>query len=275
MACHSIRRMGAPGLALSLFLAAPTSAQEAPPAAGSCVPHGNIARIVEMPERLVYATLETRDRKSGALTMYLATLLQEIVFAFVAPDSTIPLPSYSFTMLLHKDGRLTDVQPVESYIPSSLAEATIRAIDSTSKLGGIGPVFLEMETDPLPLQMVFRLNDRKRETNVPFYQMRFPAYFEYETDKPALVARGSPSPRYPPELRELNIEGEVLLQLVVDTMGRADMSTLRLLGPPRVYREFVRAVFDVIPKMRFLPAERRGCKVKQLIHLPFAFKLNR
>ena len=267
--------MGAPGLALSLCLTGPTSAQQAPPAAAPCEPHGNIARVVEMPERPVHATLETRDRKSGALTMYLATLLQEIVFVFVPPDSTVPLPSYSFTMLLHKDGRLTDARPVESYIPSSLAEATIRAIDSTSKLGGIGPVFLEMETNPLPLQMVFRLNDRKRETNVPFYKMRFPAYFEYETDKPALVAPGSPSPRYPSELREANIEGEVLVQFVVDTMGSADMSTFRLLGPPRVYREFVRAVFDVTPKLRFHPAEHRGCKVKQLVQLPFAFKLNR
>jgi protein TonB len=131
-----------------------------------------------------------------------------------------------------------------------------------------------MEEDPLPLQMVFRLNDRKRETNVPFYKMRFPAYFEYETDKPALAAPGNPSPRYPHELRELNIEGEVLVQFVVDTMGRADMSTFRLLGPPRVYREFVRSVLNVLPKMRFTPAERRGCKVKQLVQLPCAFKLN-
>jgi len=267
--------MGAPAFALSLFLAAPTSAQQAPPAAAPCVPHGNIARVGEMLERPVYATLETRDRKSGPLTMYLATLLQEIVFVFAPPDSTAPLLSYSFTMLLHQDGRLTDVQPVEPYIPSSLAKATIRAIDSTSKLGGIGPVFLEMETDPLPLQMVFRLNDRKRDTNVPFYKMRFPAYFDYETDKPAIAAPGGPSPRYPPKLREMNIEGEVLVQLVVDTMGRADMSTLRLLGPSRAYPDFVRAVFDVIPKMRFLPAQRRGCKVEQLIHLPFAFRVNR
>ena len=123
--------------------------------------------------------------------------------------------------------------------------------------------------------MVFRLDARKSELNVPFYRLRFPAYLEYETDKPALSVPGNAPPKYPPELREANIEGEVLVQFVVDTLGRADMRTFRLLGPPRVYREFLQAVIDALPKMRFTPALYRGCKVKQLVQLPFAFKLRR
>jgi hypothetical protein len=31
----------------------------------------------------------------------------------------------------------------------------------------------------------------------------------------------------------------------------------------------------VLPKMRFFPAERRGCKVRQLVQLPFGFRLSR
>jgi hypothetical protein len=65
------------------------------------------------------------------------------------------------------------------------------------------------------------------------------------------------------------------VQFVVDTLGRADMRTFRLLGPRQVYREFLQAVIDVLPRMRFSPPLYRGCKVKQMVQLPFAFKLNR
>ena len=65
------------------------------------------------------------------------------------------------------------------------------------------------------------------------------------------------------------------MQFVVDTLGLADMRTVRLLGPRQVYREFLQAVIDVLPKMRFSSAVYRGCKAKQMVQLPFAFKLNR
>ena len=40
---------------------------------------------------------------------------------------------------------------------------------------------------------------------------------------------GQPAPRYPDMLRSANVEGEVLAQFVVDTTGRADMSTFKVL----------------------------------------------
>ena len=205
--------------------------------------------------------------------MYLATLLQEVALRFSPPDTVEPLLGYSFTLLLHKDGRLSDVRPVEPSISPALADATIRAIDSTSRVGGIGPAFFDMAEDPLPVRMIFRLDERKTELNVPFYRLKFPAFLEYETDKPALSVPGNQAPRYPPELRDLGIEGEILAQFVIDTTGRANMRTFRLLGPSRVYKEFLQAVLDAVPKMRFTPALYRGCKVKQLVQLPFAFKL--
>jgi TonB family protein len=258
-------------------LAVPTSVASAQQdsVTRGCIPHGEIARILEVPSRPVYGTLEAEGDTTRTARMYLATLLQEVARVFVPPDSIPPLLTYTFTLRLHKDGRLTDTQPFESEIPAKLAEATIRAVDSASRLGGIGPTFFEMKADPLPLRMVFRLDEPRSELNVPFYQLRFPAFLEYETDKPALTLRGSPAPRYPEELRQANIEGEVLVQFVVDTLGRADMRTFRLLGPRQVYREFLQAVIDVLPRMRFSPPLYRGCKVKQMVQLPFAFKLNR
>jgi TonB family protein len=272
---HSCRLRVLGLMAGLVSLAAPASFAQEAAAASTCVPRGEVSRVIELPARPVYATLEAPGEHPRAVAIFLGTLLQEIARVFVPPDSMPPLPTYSFSLRLHKDGRLTDAQPVEEYIPPSVAVAMIRAIDSVSRSGGIGPVFFEVKEESLPLRMVLRLEGPKTETSVPFYRLRFPAYFEFETDKPALSVRGNPTPVYPEELRSANIEGEVLVQFVVDTMGRADMRTFRILGPPRVYREFAVSVIRTLPKMRFTPAERRGCKVKQLVQLPFAFKLNR
>ena len=259
----------------AVFVAGSVASAQQDRQLGKCVPHGEVSRVVPMPARPVYGTLQAENDSTRTVTMYLATLLQEVARVFVPPDSLPPLLTYAFTLRLHKDGRLSDTQPFESEIPPALAQATIRAVDSASRLGGIGPAFFEMKSDPLPLKMVFRLDAPTSELNVPFYQLRLPALLQYETDKPALVLPGSPAPRYPETLREAFIEGEVLVQFVVDTLGLADMRTVRLLGPRQVYREFLQAVIDVLPKMRFSSAVYRGCKVKQMVQLPFAFKLNR
>jgi periplasmic protein TonB len=99
------------------------------------------------------------------------------------------------------------------------------------------------------------------------------AYFEFQVEKPALALPGNPSPRYPDVLRESNVEGEVLAQFVVDTSGRADMKTFKVLKSS--HDLFTASVRSVLPSMKFYPAEVGGRKVKQLVQLPFAFKLNK
>ena len=99
------------------------------------------------------------------------------------------------------------------------------------------------------------------------------AYFEFQVEKPALQVPGGPTPRYPDVLRESNVEGEVLAQFVVDTEGRADMKTFKVLKSS--HDLFTASVRAVLPQMKFYPAEVGGRKVKQLVQLPFAFKLNK
>ena len=99
------------------------------------------------------------------------------------------------------------------------------------------------------------------------------AYFEFQVEKPALSVPGNPSPRYPDVLRESNVEGEVLAQFVVDTEGKADMKTFKVLKSS--HDLFTASVRNVLPQMKFYPAEVGGRKVKQLVQLPFAFKLNK
>jgi TonB family protein len=106
------------------------------------------------------------------------------------------------------------------------------------------------------------------------FLVSFPrAYFEFEVEKQVQTAKGSPQPRYPGTLRTANIEGGVLVQFVVDTTGRAEASTFKVLKAS--HPEFIFAVKEVLPRMRFYPAELRGHKVKQMVQQPFEFRLDR
>jgi protein TonB len=98
-------------------------------------------------------------------------------------------------------------------------------------------------------------------------------YFDFQVEKPVVAAPGSAGPSYPDMLRSAGIEGQVLAQFVVDTTGRADMSTFKALRSDNDL--FTTAVKNALQRMRFLPAEVGGRKVKQLVQQPFQFSLNR
>jgi protein TonB len=98
-------------------------------------------------------------------------------------------------------------------------------------------------------------------------------YFEFQVEKQVQTAAGSPQPRYPEMLKSANIEGEVLAQFVVDTTGRAEMGTFKVLKSS--HDGFTQAVRNVLPNMKFYPAEIGGRKVKQMVQQPFTFALTK
>ena len=73
-------------------------------------------------------------------------------------------------------------------------------------------------------------------------------------------------------LQSQGIKGTVMAQFVVDTTGRADVSTFKILDSP--HELFSAAVRNALPKMRFIPAEVGGHKVKQLVQQPFVFNIS-
>jgi len=98
-------------------------------------------------------------------------------------------------------------------------------------------------------------------------------YFDFQVEKPVVMAPGATGPQYPDMLRSAGIEGTVLAQFVVDTTGRADMGTFKVLKSDNDL--FSTSVKNALQRMRFLPAEVGGRKVKQLVQQPFQFSLNR
>jgi protein TonB len=98
-------------------------------------------------------------------------------------------------------------------------------------------------------------------------------YFEFQVEKQVAPYSNNPTPRYPDMLRSANVEGEVLAQFVVDTTGRADMGTFKILK--ETHALFTQAVKSQLPNMKFYPAEVGGKKVKQLVQMPFQFNLTK
>lgn len=98
-------------------------------------------------------------------------------------------------------------------------------------------------------------------------------YFDFQVEKPAASLPGSPGPRYPDILRSGGVEGTVLAQFEVDTTGRINIASFRVLRSDHAM--FEQAVRSALPNLRYLPAEIGGRKVKQLVQQPFTFALQR
>ena len=94
-------------------------------------------------------------------------------------------------------------------------------------------------------------------------------FSENAVDKPVVTERRSAVPRYPASLQGTGVGGCTLVQFIIDTTGRVDRGTLRLLSYS--HREFVEAVWEAVPGMRFTPAEVGGEKVIQLVEREFTF----
>src|SRR5262249_25879113 len=53
--------------------------------------------------------------------------------------------------------------------------------------------------------------------------------FEFQVEKPVLPRDGNPNPKYPSILETSRVEGDVTVQFVVDTLGRADMASFKVI----------------------------------------------
>ena len=98
------------------------------------------------------------------------------------------------------------------------------------------------------------------------------AYFEFQVDEPARMQSGA-NVRYAIALREAGIEGTVLAQFVLDTDGRIDPSSFKVLKAD--HEGFVESVREALPRMRYTAARKDGRAVRQVVQQPFVFNIAR
>jgi len=90
-------------------------------------------------------------------------------------------------------------------------------------------------------------------------------------DLPELLA--APPPTYPPWLRDAGVEGRVVLQLVVDTLGRAEPGSVRVVRSD--HTGFEAPAAQSLRRARFRPARVYGRAVRVLVQVPVEFRLRR
>jgi protein TonB len=65
------------------------------------------------------------------------------------------------------------------------------------------------------------------------------------------------------------VEGQVLVQFIVDERGRPDMASFKVIKSSDA--AMTESVRKAVSEMFFFPAEAGGQKVKQLVQVPFNF----
>jgi TonB family protein len=88
-------------------------------------------------------------------------------------------------------------------------------------------------------------------------------------ERPELLA--APQPAYPPRLRDAGVEGVIIVQVVVDTLGRAETASARIVqhGEPG----FEKSAIAAILRAQFRPARAWGRAVPALVQVPVAFRI--
>ena len=97
----------------------------------------------------------------------------------------------------------------------------------------------------------------------------FAAYKADHVDQRPSIARRV-SPEYPLKARRMGVEGNVMVQLIVDKNGQPQTCSV-LSAAPEGY--FEAAALEAAARMRFIPGKIQGQPVNTMIVLPFTFRL--
>jgi TonB family protein len=180
----------------------------------------------------------------------LVVLLSEPPGARIVKNGSVPLGSTPLTTTLTRSGRNGYAAPVMlEALPSDSTQCPqARVFDNRQLTPDTVEFFmLVCPSDPVRPDSVYRSED--------------------VTDPPMRVS--SPPVRYPDVLRQQRIGGRVVVQFVVDTSGRAEPGSLRVLecsdalfGPPAL--EIARASI-------FLPGHHQGRRIRVRVQMPVDF----
>jgi TonB family protein len=239
----------------------------------------------------VTATLRAFDPQQRVPPELILFILHEITYR-IRPPSPLSLSIYAglagsgsrsdsarlvhvvvngmFGLTLHRDGRVTDSRTLSSTLNPNLDTRVIEAIRAVDSAGVLAPYVATLKHKSVEMRLRLQTARRAPDTSVVVFRLRAPVVGLTEQVGPD---PGQDGPRYPTGLREANVEGDVLLQFVVDESGRPDLRTL--IVPTATNTGFLKAVVDALPRMRFRPAHVAGCPLKMLVQLPFEFRLRR
>jgi hypothetical protein len=96
--------------------------------------------------------------------------------------------------------------------------------------------------------------------------------FARDVTSEATPIPGSPKPQYPSGLAEEGIRSIVSTMFVVSETGQPDLETFRVLSIT-VDERFVEAIRSALQRTRFVPAQKDGAAVRQVVQVTYDFGL--
>jgi TonB family protein len=224
---------------------------------------------------MVQLTLLESDRNflrsAELITLSIALHVTVLAVAAVAPAGFFRLPADErearVMFLLPPDGPAAADRQAEMFLPGRPGSG----LDEASPLPGDGQG-LSLEGN------VSRSRGRGERSGAKADQPFGPApflpqkvYTALQVDQMVERYASSAAPVYPPELEARRTEGQVVAAYVVDTAGRVDTTTIRVLGSD--HARFTESVRTALAEARFRPATRGGHIVRQLVQQRFRFKV--
>ena len=90
--------------------------------------------------------------------------------------------------------------------------------------------------------------------------------------KPEVVPNTCRPPAYPMQMRVARVEGRVVLQFVVDTLGRVESGSVRVVQSS--HSLFESAARRVVTSCRYHPARTGNHPVRVRVQVPYDFRMN-
>ncbi|MEO8578289.1 MAG: TonB family protein, partial [Gemmatimonadales bacterium] len=94
-----------------------------------------------------------------------------------------------------------------------------------------------------------------------------------QVDTPAALIAGTASPEYPDSLRKEGVPGRVVIELIVNADGTLDNESVILISS--THPLFTGAVEQALGTARFRVATLKSRPVRQVLQLPFVFRLEK
>ncbi|UCD24020.1 MAG: energy transducer TonB [Gemmatimonadota bacterium] len=167
---------------------------------------------------------------------------------------TLPLPPPPAAMDLKIQGFQTSVAPIS--VPDEIPQADPNTSFDPRDFSGVG---VEGEQ----FSGIFGDGSGEYDPNRIWPSSALPG------EPPRLLA--SPPLIYPPWMQNLGIEGYVVLQFVIDTAGKVEPKTLRVMSA--THEDFIEPATRIVLESLYIPARVRGKPVRVLTQIRVNFNL--
>ena len=182
---------------------------------------------------------------------------------------------------LHRDGHLSRIGVVSGTRDEAFDTAVVQAMKELSASELLPPPEPPAATftgDSLDLRILVMpeaqsllpqvVSTPPAEGVTPVLLLRLPIR---RITQQARAKPNGPTPVYPTVLRTAGVGGSTLFEFVVDTSGRVELGSVAVLKSSAP--QFIDAVADILPYLRFDPLRVDGCPVSVLMQQPFDFNV--